>query len=258
MWPIKFPSIYQVEVASPGTLTPSEPPHRLSLTFTRQQAKKPTQVKHQLSWMECLLLQQSRGLTEGEMTEWREQWGRKGRRESRRMNSERAVGRWEVSTERTVPWLPRCHSVPPVCLQYTCKWIRLRIKKKTKNNLRRQLGRKEQVTACRLCVQTFTWPLCLRPLLLLSPLPPPQVSPFQLSLAVPLINVGWDWLRNRGPFQLCHTGEMERQTVAKVDLTTRHTNTKKRHTLSGTNTPSKAWCLARAPQTAIIKLYVCT
>lgn len=61
--------ICQVEVVSPGTLTPSEPPHRLCLTFARQQAKKPTQVMHQLSWMECLLLQQSQGLTEGEMTE---------------------------------------------------------------------------------------------------------------------------------------------------------------------------------------------
>lgn len=61
MWRVKFASIYQVEVASPGTPTPSEPPRRLCLTFARQQAKKPAEVMHQLSWMECLLLQQSRG-----------------------------------------------------------------------------------------------------------------------------------------------------------------------------------------------------
>lgn len=48
---------------------------------------------------------------------------------------------------------------------------------------------------------------------------------------------------------------MERRTVAKVDLTTRHTHT---HTLWYLpSTPSKAWCPARAPQTAIIKVYVC-
>ncbi len=60
---------------------------------------------------------------------------------------------------------------------------------------------------------------------LCSPSTPPSL-PF--TLAALLINVGWGWPRNRSSFQCCHTGEMERQTVAKVDLTTNthpHTHT---------------------------------
>lgn len=56
---------YQVEEASPGThcLQASLliPPH-----FTRQQAMKLTPVIYQPSWMGCLLLQHSKGVTEGE------------------------------------------------------------------------------------------------------------------------------------------------------------------------------------------------
>lgn len=56
---------YQVENASPGTHCLQDAP-LISPPTPRQQAMKPTPVIYQPSWMGCLLLQHSKGVTEGE------------------------------------------------------------------------------------------------------------------------------------------------------------------------------------------------
>lgn len=76
----------------------------------------------------------------------------------------------------------------------------------------------EQTTVLSVASLPTVPPMSLPPLSSSKSTPP-------LTLAALLINVGWDWLWNRSSFQLCHTGEMERQTVAKVDLTTTRTHT---------------------------------
>jgi len=103
----------------PGRITWELEPPRLSTDaccFTRQQAMKLTPFIYQPSWMGCLLLQHSKGVTEGESNrgqdgrvweQWRGRGIKAGRRRRERirevggMNIKKGVGCCLVQRERT-------------------------------------------------------------------------------------------------------------------------------------------------------------
>lgn len=180
---VKFASICQVVVASPGTATPSEPPRRLCLTFARQQAKK--SCISSAGWS-VYYYNRVGGLTEGEMTEGWEQWGRKERRENGRMNRREREKRERA---RASSWALRgvdredgamaavasqcVSSVSPLHPQ-VCQFADPKKNQNKTKGERKEVTRQKRAGDSMLLVcANFSCPLCLHPLRLHSPLPRP-------------------------------------------------------------------------------------
>lgn len=181
-----------------------------------------------------------RAASNGGEREWIEE------REREQLGTERCWRRRRCHGGHGVPVCLHCDSsVSPVHMQ-VCQVADQKTPKGKREKVTRQ---KRAGDSMLLMCANFSCPLRHCPLRLHSPLPPLRsIPPLQISLTAPVINVGWEWPPNRGSFQLCHTGEMERRTVAKVDLTTRNTQHRKgTHTRFGAQQAIKDLVTSQSP-----------